>query len=312
MSTIKTKVNSSTLKAIIAELSQFLPRKPKIVPLKNGEISQAYLLKFRENDSDMILRINSRNDRGFFKDDYASRNFSQFGLKIPGIIINGQKGEYYFSLSEKCAGHLLDEIPIAERRTVQTDLFRQLLLLFKIAPMGSGYGRWDKTLQAENETLAKLIRFDLRINEIDMIARPFSDLKLQEAIRQLALPLGKFLPEERYLIHGDPGFQNACCENGQITGLFDWAESAYRDFVSEIAWLMFWNSNALDTSNVFLKFYQAQPIKERPKLNFENYEKRLQYALLVIGYGSLCFFAKSEQPESYQETVEIMRKLKIL
>ncbi len=312
MSTIKTNIDQKTLNLIINQLSSFLPEKLEIIPIKGGEISQAYELVFPQTDPTLILRVNNRDDEGFWKDNYAYTHFLEIGVKIPRIIKNGQLGKYFYSLSEKCVGKLLDTLDVSEGELTEKDLYGQLLKIYSIEPMGSGYGTWDKTLNASNLSMQDLVMHDLRVEPIDLIQRDFTGLKLHEDIRQKALRLKDYAIEERYLIHGDIGYNNTCGHEGKVTGIFDWAESSYGDFVWDIAWLMFWNADALKSSIRFREYYDSLASNEKPALNFENYDKRIEYYLFVIGYGSLCFFAKTENPDSYIYVINVLKNWNLL
>lgn len=312
MSTIKTNIDPRTFNLIINQLSPFLPEKPEVLPIKGGEISQAYELVSSDSKQSLILRINNRDDEGFWKDNYAYTHFLENGVEIPKIIENGQYNKYFYSLSEKCVGKLLDTLDVSEGELTQKDLFGQLLKIYSIEPMGSGYGTWDKTLNASNLTMQDLIMHDLRVEPIDLIQRDFTNLELHESIRQKALALKDYAIEERYLIHGDIGYNNTCGHEGKVTGIFDWAESGYGDFVLDIAWLMFWNEDALKSGVRFREYYDSLASDEKPALNFANYDKRIEYNLLAIGYGSLCFFAKTENPESYKYVTKVLKNWNLI
>lgn len=312
MSTIKTKIDSETINLIINQISPFLPENPKVIPIKGGEISQAYELVFSEGTTPLILRINSQDDKGFWKDMYAYNHFVEKGIEVPRIINNGQFGKYYYSLSEKCKGNLLDTLYKNEGLITEQQLFSQLLMIYTIKPMGNGYGVWDSTLNAPYSSMGELAKHDLRVEPVDLKDRGFNELKLHENVRQKSLELIKYLNEDRYLIHGDIGYNNTCASEGQITGIFDWAESSYGDFVLDIAWLMFWNSNALKSDVKFREYYDSIPTENKPLLNFSNYQERIKYFLFVIGYGSLCFFAKTENPGSYAYVIKVLKNWNLL
>lgn len=98
-------------------------------------------------------------------------------------------------------------------------------------------------------------------------------------------------PEERYLVHGDYGNNNATAENGKVTGVFDWADSLYGDFVYDIAWMAFWLKNA-DKRQVLENYYAQR--------NIPNFAERLLCYKLRIGIGSMSFYAFSKQEEKYE------------
>ena len=44
-----------------------------------------------------------------------------------------------------------------------------------------------------------------------------------------------------YLLHGDYGFDNVLVDQGKISGVLDWANAKYGDFLYDVAWLDFWS-----------------------------------------------------------------------
>jgi len=304
MSTIKTTVSNKLLNQIISKLD--FSKEPIVTPIKSGELSMAFELKL-ENYS-LILRINKHSDKGFWKDKFAYDNFTKFGLKIPKIIQNGEEENYFYSLSEKCIGQALDTLGIEEGKIMQEDLFRQLDILYSIPPMKEGFGTWDKNLKGRFDSKQDHIIYNLGTRKNDDFNKPFIDLDLHKRLHDKSLTYGKYIPSKRWLIHGDAGFNNAYGYNGHISGLFDWAESGYQDFLFDIAWLMFWNNNAIQTDTHFSKFAKQNP----QKYDLENFTQRINCYLLQIAFGSLNFFARSNQEDSYKDTIGIIQYFRLL
>src|SRR3990172_690831 len=304
MSTFKTNISKKQLDSIIAALA--LDPNPQIKALKAGEVSAAYELEFPNYS--LILRINKHSDSGFWKDLYAYNNFTQYGISIPRIIKNSRKGQFYYSLSEKCPGKQLDSFNNEEGRVMEYDLFAQLAMLHAIPPMGKGYGVWGKNLQAKKAGSINNLHYVIGDRDIKKIIKPFTKLDIHKKLQNIALDLETYLPKERYLIHADSGFNNSFGDGRHITGLIDWAESSYGDFLYDIAWLMFWNKNALETDENFLKFAGLKP----GFYNTDHFKERINCYIITIGFGSLSFFTRSDQAKPYQDTIDILKHFKIL
>ena len=100
-------------------------------------------------------------------------------------------------------------------------------------------------------------------------------------------------PEERYLVHGGYGFSNVIAHEGSITGVLDWIDAKYGDFVYDIAWLNLW-SPEVNFGELFRQFHHQQGV------SIPAYDERLRCYQCYISLDALRFFAKSNQPDAYQ------------
>ncbi|NMB57513.1 phosphotransferase [Candidatus Beckwithbacteria bacterium] len=107
----------------------------------------------------------------------------------------------------------------------------------------------------------------------------------------------QFLPEDKYLIHGDLGHDNTFVRDQKIVAITDWEESKYGDFVYDIAWLDFWGTS-LDYASKFLQYFKS--LGEDHK----NYQKRLYCYQCHIGLGTLAFYVKTGQKDNYNRAKE--------
>jgi len=116
--------------------------------------------------------------------------------------------------------------------------------------------------------------------------------------------LGKYLPEDKFLIHGDFAGNNALSDGENITGIIDWGNSAYGDYLFDIAYMQFWQDDPMH-------FYAG--VKEQQEAwgrNVENYDERVRCYLLHIGLGAIEFWARAGLEDKYMRDKN--RILKIL
>lgn len=102
----------------------------------------------------------------------------------------------------------------------------------------------------------------------------------------------EFISEEKYLVHGDFGFDNLIVDDGQITGFLDWAESKCGDFLYNIAWLDFW-SNDIKYAQEFKEYYAAN------KINIPYFDERIQCYRLHIGLNGLILASYLNKLQDY-------------
>ena len=65
-----------------------------------------------------------------------------------------------------------------------------------------------------------------------------------------------YLPTERYLIHGDYGFNNVLADEGRVTAVLDWANAKFGDFLFDVAYLT--NAGQANYITEFEHYYHTQ------------------------------------------------------
>ena len=120
----------------------------------------------------------------------------------------------------------------------------------------------------------------------------FFDKNLFKSYQERIDSLLKFLPKEKYLVHGDFGFDNLLIDENSISGVIDWAEAKLGDYLFDLAWLDFWSENICYSSS-YKKLY------ENEKMDTKNFEERLECYYLVVGLNSLIISAHLNKTEDY-------------
>jgi len=269
--------------------------------IKGGELSQAF--RFSINNVSKILRFNVTSSECFQKDKVCYDKFSKYGIPIPEIYEVGEIDGYYYAISELAPGKTLDNLGREDNLLITPKLFDELIRISRISLMGEGYGDWNpKDLKAKyssgkNWALAKLT--PEHWPEIHR-TEDYFDLKLMGSIAQEVKSLVKYIPEQRYMVHGDLGFSNTLSDGREITGVIDWAECMYGDFVYDLCWLQFW-SDKVDYLGMFPKYSGGLPL--------ENYRERGRLYLILIALESMVIFAESNRKDDYLDCIRILKKL---
>ena len=106
------------------------------------------------------------------------------------------------------------------------------------------------------------------------------------------LALSDACPEDPFLLHGGPGHGNVIVHEGKITGVIDWLDAQYGDFVHDIAALDLWVPE-IDFAGRFERYYAAQGI------TVPAYTERLLCYECHISLDAFRFFAKARNEPSY-------------
>ncbi len=286
MSTIKTKVKPEEVVAFLKK--NFDSNISSVNFLKGGELSQA--CSFSTPDNKFIIRIN-KNRKTYDKDKYAFEHFANVNIPIPEILEIGQFNEnLFFAISKMAKGKTFDELDKETTLKLLPKMINTLDEIHNMKIKDDKYGYWGGLGRA---AISSWKEFMLHRDDKLVNTHPEDDLiqKLHQSIQNLVI----YLPEGSYLVHGDYGFNNLVTDGEIITGVLDWGESVYGDFIYDLAWLTFWPSE-IDFADVFKKHYQDIGKK------VDHFEERLRCYQLQIGLGSLGFFAKSEQKDDYDWT----------
>ena len=236
------------------------------------------------------------------KDDYAWRYFTSDALPIPRIIAIGETPDGHYAISERVPGRTLSDCSKAERRAASAAVHDALEEIGKADTSASqGYGPWgeDGSGQFESwqEYLASVIE-----NHADgyyedwhrLFHDSFLERDLYETVFAQMLRLSERCPDERSLIHYDYQFENIIVDNGQVTGVIDWANALYGDHLYDVAWLNWlsvhpgwWYPDGVEILR--WRFGAA-----------EGYESRIACYELNIGLDHLRFYAKNDRRDDYQ------------
>lgn len=304
-STHKTKIDKDE---VLIFLNDIYPNQiSNLEFISGGEGSQAF--SFSADNEEYVIRVNRHSSDGFKKDEYAFLHFSSRGIPIPEISKIGQMNNgYYFCISKKIDAKLMKEFPQEEIYQMLPNMFNTLDLIHSLDVQNTvGYGKWKANAGAKSTTWKEfLLEVDMyavgRDGRPNLFETSFLEKDVWENIHARFLELLQYCPEEKYLAHGDFGFDNLFIKDGKVAGVIDWEHSLYGDFLYDIAWLSFW-SNGIDYETEYQK-YIASINKDVP-----NLRERILCYKLCCGLGSLSFYAYSGQKDKYERSKEKLLEL---
>lgn len=274
----KNKINSLIIK-------NFGKPPTKLSLIASGEISTAY--SFGIDTKKYVLRLADRNN-GFINDSFIAKNFSSPQLFIPATLFLGQLDNKYYSITQKCSGRLIENLDYNHRLNLLAN-FIKITHLFHSLPLESNVGFGPINMQGNGSFLSWS---EYLLSQTPVASELWPSGYFYKLQRQISNKL-TILPSLRSLIHGDYGFNNVFAQRGKISGVIDWSDVKYGDFVYDIAYLSFW-SKSLDYSKLFFNYYLSQKT-----LNLNHYFTRFQIYTIHLGIDLLNYFAKTSQPNSF-------------
>ncbi len=277
--------------------------------ISGGEGSQAY--SFSVNKVEYVIRLNKHHTLGFRKDEYAAKNFGSDILPVPKIYSIGKiNNELRFCISEKSKGKILTEFSTNEMTSLLPELFSVLDAVHVIDISHTiGYGEWNLEQCGESkswkeELLAVNKRTISTAEKPGLFETSFLEKDFWDTAYTKFSELVSYCPEDRYLIHGDYGFNNTLSDGEKITGVIDWENSMYGDFLFDLAWLDFWSASEFDFQAAYLE-HSSKNGKQ-----IKDYTERMLCYKLCIGLGSLAFSSFTNQKEKYEKNkVRVTRLL---
>ena len=101
-----------------------------------------------------------------------------------------------------------------------------------------------------------------------------------------------YCPTERYLIHRDFGFDNVVADGARVTGVLDWAEFGYGDFLYDVAYLDYFSQNI-----PYGALWHERAIRQQRHV--VHFEERMRCYMLNIGLHDMAIAATLDNERSY-------------
>ena len=263
--------------------------------LKGGNLSQAFA--FGSADGEFVVRFNAT-PTGFLRDQYAGEHFAAPALPVPRVLTIGEREGTAFAISERAAGTHLHERPPAEYLQLLPRALDALDTLHRVAAGDSvGYGVWREPGHGQFASWRHFLEAAFAEEDEGFFAgwhRLFTESFLErdfyESAYRRMMEHAAACPEERWIIHGDFGFDNVLADDGRITGVLDWSNLSYGDFVYDLAWIDFFSQNPAVTALLRERYAPTTP----------NFAERLACYGCWIGLANgMRFFAKAGNRPAY-------------
>jgi hygromycin-B 4-O-kinase len=286
---------------IVRLLSKHYTSISELEELHGGHIAQGY--RFKTDDQVLVLRIVTPNlANTLAKEYYVYKQFGSPDIPVPAIYHIGTVNGLPYAISRFMEGVPSDQLSQDDYERAIPSVISTLDTIHQqdvSATSGygfldsEGYGQWNSW----REYLAAIRNekddfygqwhtlFETTFLEYDFWFRVY------DALERL-LP---YCPEERYLLHGDYGYNNILVKNDRVTAVLDWANVQYGDPVFDIQWLASWLGH-WDFPGRFRTYYEEL---NRP---IHDYEERNLCYKIYLTLDGLRFFAKANHKDAYEAT----------
>lgn len=285
--------------------AEFDPQASGLRLIGAGMFSHAY--SFRAGQQAFVVRVNAWAE-DFEKDAFASTHFGALGLPIPSILAMGRFDEArWYAVAARCPGRRMVDWGLRARHSLTPALFASLAAIHA-ADVGDlpGWGLMDAAGRGRFSGWGEYLRtfynqkFDFTWD--DLLARTFWERSVFDEFMAEFDRLLPFCPEEKYLVHGDYGFDNVIATHDEITGVLDWAEMRLGDFLYDVAWLDYWSPD-LPYGDLWLAKATGQG------QDIPHFQERMRCYMLHIGLGGMAIAAINDDERSYGRERERTRSV---
>lgn len=260
-----------------------------------GMFSQAF--SFTVDHQALIFRLNP-SEEDFQKDAFAFQHFSAPAIPIPRPLRFGRFDDtWYFAITTRCPGQTLKAMDEGDVRTIIPKLYETMNAIHHNDV--SSYKGWGLTDTTGTGRFASWTQYLLSFYDQkfafawpDLIHQTFLEQEVYETFLNAMKRLLPCCPAEKYLVHGDFGFDNVLSDGQRITGVLDWADSRLGDFVYDLAYLDFWSRDI-----PYGDLWQAYAAASGNRV--PHFEERMRCYMLHVGLQGLAIAALTANKQSY-------------
>lgn len=272
-----------------------------IEQLEGGQVMRT--LAFRTGGSAYVARFTPENElsSNLPREARLLRKLASSSIPVAPTLHIGHVGTLHYSIQPRIPGQMLENLKPWEQEHLMPQIIDILDTLRHIDVSDtSGYGYIDDQeqgiasswhgflLEAKNEEDEDgyFGKWHHLFDDTFLERERFND------IYQRMCDLLAYCPEERYLLHGNYSLRNILADGDKITGVIDWVDAHYGDFVYDITCLDFW-CPWLNIRERFLNHYRQRGIE------VPAFEQRLLCYECYTTLIGMRFFAHARNQDAY-------------
>ncbi|MFN8497283.1 MAG: phosphotransferase [Anaerolineae bacterium] len=252
---------------------------------------------FEADGQALVFRVNSFAE-DFQKDILAWERFASPALPVPAVVSAGRYADgLAYAVTRRCPGKTLERMTTDEELACVPSLLAILDTIHAIDASGyAGWGLTDGAGRGRFESWPKyLLSLYNQKKDYDWDALPHDPILEWDVFQALYDEMRRLLvycPPQKYIVHGDYGFDNVVGEAGRVTGVLDWAEMRLGDFLHDVANLDFY-SKRVPYGEIWRERVAAR------RQDVPHFEERMRCYMLHIGLGAMLIAAANGDRRDY-------------
>jgi hygromycin-B 4-O-kinase len=298
----------------LKQVQQFLiyqasPEVENIEAISKGEWSEAF--SYSINEKHFVVRFNKSREN--FDRDKRACSFSSERLPVPEILDIGKAFDGFFAISEKIEGEFLDEIKGQRRmKKILPSIFDVFDAMREIdISTTKGFGTWgadgNAKLSSWQEFLSK-IKNETEYEWRKKLGESKFGINFFDTSFKKMESLFDKLPSIRHVVHSDLLYFNVFVKEDKISGVIDWGNSFYGDFLYDIAWFSFWafwheGLRSFDFRELAREHF------EKLRIEVPNFDERMDCYEIHIGLDSLAYISGKERWDQVEDVVKRMEEI---
>lgn len=275
-----------------------------LAPLEGGQVARTFA--FRSGEQDYVLRFTPVDHMpiSFAKEAFLAQTIASPQIPIPPVTQVGRWQNMHFAISYRVPGQMLTRLPVQEVVQLLPALIAILYAIHQVdVSQRKNFGIFDEQgVGLSTDWRSSLLQVREEEEEWNYFGKwhhLFKDTFLErDLFDDLFGRMARLLdlcPTERYLVHGNYSLRNILAHEGKITGVVDWLDAQYGDFVYDFAGLDFWIPG-LGMPECCKRYYQERDVA------MPFYEERVLCYEYYTALSAMRFFAQKGDEQAYQWT----------
>ncbi len=251
-----------------------------LLEIEGGEIARTF--KFNISEKSYYIQFNHSNMSGWAS--FEMRNYDRFqkqNVPVRKVVHQAYIKEIHYAVTEEVTGIQPAQFNIEEIKNILPQAYQIIKNISKIDISNtSGYGWIDKSENGIFHTWKEHIDFVMQEEPDDMFYGKWYNLfdttflqrDVFENYYHKMTELYPYLPEQRFLQHGNFSMANIIVDKNRISGVIDWQDVRYGDSLFDFTHFIFWLSEPLAdyiTQNYY-KYLQTE------NENIKNFVQRIK------------------------------------
>ncbi len=252
---------------------------------------------FEAGEHALVFRVNSF-AVDFQKDTLAAQRFASPALPVPAVVSMGRYSDgLYYAVTQRCPGKTIERMTEDEERATAASLLDALDAIHAIdASNYDGWGLTDGMGQGQFPSWPEyLLSLYNQKQDYDWDALPNHPLLEWDMFQGLYAEMRRLLvycPPQKFVVHGDYGFDNVVGQAGRVTGVLDWAEMRLGDFLYDVAVLDFYSKRV-----PYGDIWRARAAARGQAV--PHFDERMRCYMLTVGLGAMLIAAAHGDRRDY-------------